>query len=535
MKVFLTLLALYTLASCSALFSGEQIPLVSKQVSGNSLLLDTIKNFGYGDISKADKVEVQKIWEDALAEYPELISQLEKLNQKPDSSTTNFNFKSETAATNWDFEIEHDSHPNYKLQGKKPDPSKLKVDNVTQYSGYIDVEDEDKHFFYWFFESRNDPANDPVILWLNGGPGCSSFLGLFFELGPSLITINGSLEFNPLSWNSNASVIFLDQPVNVGFSYSSNDVSNSWAAGKDVFAFLDLFFLQFPEYSHLDFHIAGESYAGVYIPVIANEILSHEDRSFNLTSILIGNGITDPKTQNHWYQPMLCGQGGHPQVIPDERCEQMLTEESRCAKLLDACYLSHYSKLACIPALVYCDGKAFAAVSDYNINAYDIRMICEDDCYPEEDQISKYLNSPIIQGALGVDSIDFKHCSGDVGNRFMMQADQMYPYQEEIIKLLDDHHLPVLIYAGDKDYICNWLGNEAWMNKLEYSQHIEFEFLAEKRDYVTLDGQKAGQVKNWGNFTFIRLFDAGHMVPHDQAAPALDMINRWINGDLAYY
>src|SRR3954453_1982932 len=99
-----------------------------------------------------------------------------------------------------------------------------------------------------FFESRNDPKNEPVVLWLNGGPGCSSLTGLFLELGPSSVNKKIELVYNPYSWNSNASVIFLDQPVNVGYSYSGSTVSNTVAAGKDVYALLTLFFKQFPEY-----------------------------------------------------------------------------------------------------------------------------------------------------------------------------------------------------------------------------------------------------------------------------------------------
>ena len=159
---------------------------------------------------------------------------------------------------------------NYNMRGKAVDPSSLGIDDVKQYSGYLDDDEEGKHLFYWFFESRNDPKNDPVVLWLNGGPGCSSLTGLFLELGPSSITKNLSIEFNPYSWNKNASVIFLDQPVNVGYSYSDNAVSNTVAASKDVYALMTLFFKQFPEYAKQDFHIAGESYAGHYIPVFVS-------------------------------------------------------------------------------------------------------------------------------------------------------------------------------------------------------------------------------------------------------------------------
>jgi cathepsin A (carboxypeptidase C) len=82
------------------------------------------------------------------------------------------------------------------------------------------------------------------------------------ELGPASVNAKIHTVENPYSWNANASIIFLDQPVNVGYSYSGGSVSNTHAAGKDVYAFLTLFFDKFPEYAKQDFHIAGESYAG---------------------------------------------------------------------------------------------------------------------------------------------------------------------------------------------------------------------------------------------------------------------------------
>lgn len=107
------------------------------------------------------------------------------------------------------------------------------------------------------------------------GPGCSSMTGLFMELGPSTINKAGTKPIhNAYSWNNKASVIFLDQPINVGYSYGDDSVSDTVAASKDVYALLVLFFKQFPEYKHLDFHIAGESYAGHYIPVFASGLHS---------------------------------------------------------------------------------------------------------------------------------------------------------------------------------------------------------------------------------------------------------------------
>ena len=148
-------------------------------------------------------------------------------------------------------------------------------------------------------------------------------MGLFMELGPSSVQKDGSLKYNEYSWNSNASVIFIDQPVNTGYSYSSNPVYNTVAASKDIYALLTLFFHNFPQYAEQPFHIAGESYAGHYIPVFASEILSHKRRNINLKSVLIGNGLTDGLTQYEKYRPMACGEGGWDAVLDETECRAM--------------------------------------------------------------------------------------------------------------------------------------------------------------------------------------------------------------------
>lgn len=96
-------------------------------------------------------------------------------------------------------------------------------------------------------------------MWLNGGPGCSSSTGLLFELGPCSISDNGkNTTFNPYSWNTHSNIVFLDQPVNVGYSYGEGSVNNSPVAGKDVYAFIELFINRFSEYSEKPFHLAAE-------------------------------------------------------------------------------------------------------------------------------------------------------------------------------------------------------------------------------------------------------------------------------------
>ncbi|KAI5949355.1 CPYA [Candida jiufengensis] len=436
--------------------------------------------------------------------------------------------KSSIVKQQFDFHVSQDNIPNHKLRVKST-PEDLGVDSVKQYSGYLDVEDEDKHFFFWAFESRNDPKTDPVILWLNGGPGCSSTTGLFFELGPSSIDESLKPVYNPYSWNNNATVIFLDQPINVGYSYSSQSVSNTVAAGKDVYAFLELFFKQFPQFLKNDFHIAGESYAGHYIPVFASEILSHPERSFNLSSVLIGNGLTDPLTQYEYYQPMACGKGGYESVLEEDQCQSMSDSIPRCQSLIENCYESE-SVWSCVPATIYCNNAQMGPYQQTGRNVYDIRTMCEGSnlCYVGLEYIDSYMNKPEVMKALGAEVSSYESCNFDVNRNFMFAGDWMKPYFKNVIDLLQKD-LPVLIYAGDKDFICNWLGNEAWTNKLEWSGSKGFSKSPVKQWKV--DGNHAGDVKNFEHFTFLRVFEAGHMVPYDQPKNSLDMVNRWIAGD----
>ena len=114
------------------------------------------------------------------------------------------------------------------------------------------------------FESRSDPINDPVILWMSGGPGCSSQLALFAENGPYIVNDDLSLELNPHSWNTNATVIWIDQPVGTGFSYSDKPFQknhNEEGVSEDVYNFLvGLLFNKYEgKYSKQEFHIFGES------------------------------------------------------------------------------------------------------------------------------------------------------------------------------------------------------------------------------------------------------------------------------------
>lgn len=133
-----------------------------------------------------------------------------------------------------------------------------------QYTGWLDV--GGKHLFFWYFESQDRPSEDPLLLWLTGGPGGSSMIGLFTEMGPCRVNDFGNgTTHNPYGWSKHANIIFVDQPAGVGFSYLDKDIplpATSFTAAEDMHHFLQLFTSDvFPDLRDREFHITGESYA----------------------------------------------------------------------------------------------------------------------------------------------------------------------------------------------------------------------------------------------------------------------------------
>lgn len=415
------------------------------------------------------------------------------------------------------------------LRIKKHNVEELKLDTVEQYTGYLDVRDSDKHFFYWFFESRNDPKNDPLVIWLNGGPGCALDTGLLFELGPSFINTTGDVVFNPYSWNSNASVIFLDQPVGTGLSYGNDTVGTTNEAAKDFYIFLELFFKKFPEFRKNKFHIAGESYAGHYIPAFTTEIISHPERSFELESILIGNGYVDGFSQGLFDQEMLCSGESIEPILDEDECEVMNKALPYCAVSQFFCALTD-GPLFCSSADYFCQ-IAYGSFPEKGLNPYDLRMKCSGNalCYDELDAIENYLNSDYVKTVLKVpNDLVFELCKSSVGGLFAKSRDELKPFTSNVAEILD-YGIPVLFYAGDKDFVCHWIGYNQISNQVEFKDQDAYTN-AEFAPWVS-NGKEVGQVRGFGNFTFLRVYDSGHMVPHDQPKVSLEMLNSWLNGD----
>jgi len=182
------------------------------------------------------------------------------------------------------------------------------VGAISQLFGYINVNQKyNANLFYWMFLSNNNPQTDPVVLWLTGGPGCSSELAIFFENGPWTID-KTTLQLipNPYSWNNNVSILYVDQPAGTGFSYANQYyISNETQVATEMYTFIQSFMTKFPQFKNNPFFVTGESYAGHYVPAVSSYIITEnangKNPKINLQGVAIGDGFIDPvKTAKSW-------------------------------------------------------------------------------------------------------------------------------------------------------------------------------------------------------------------------------------------
>lgn len=166
--------------------------------------------------------------------------------------------------------------------------------------------------FFWFFPAQNANASAPVLLWLQGGPGATSLFGLFAENGPIQVNDDGSLSGRPISWNSMYSLLYIDNPVGTGYSFTANDDGYTHSqdeVARDLYSALSQFFQIYTDYAASPFYVTGESYAGKYVPTIGYKIHVENQNSsaavkINLAGLAMGNGWTDPYRQ-YVYGPLL--------------------------------------------------------------------------------------------------------------------------------------------------------------------------------------------------------------------------------------
>ncbi|KAJ7935823.1 alpha/beta-hydrolase [Mycena leptocephala] len=393
---------------------------------------------------------------------------------------------------------------------------------VYQASGYGDLSST-KSIFFWYFAARNDPATAPLSLWFNGGPGSSSMIGLLQELGPCRINNDSaSVTLNPFSWNNNSNMLFIDQPVGVGFSHGTESVGSSQDAAADIWSFLQIFLKdsRFSKLATNDLAIWTESYGGHYGPTFAAYFLSQNTAisagkvtglHLNLKTLGIGNGLTvtprQPTALSQYPDYISFSQSNpyHPLVDPSVIASANTswnTPKTGCKDQIIACNNGGNNSV-CSDAQSFCNGFILEPL----IGEFDVYYVPSSFADPYPPDITSYLDS--IQTKIGAE-VAWEETNDEVYNNFSDIGDWMrssLPHLEQVI----DSGVRVMIYDGDADYICNFMGVEAMTTTLKTKFSAEFS-QQEFAPYM-VNGQLAGQFKTAGTFSYVRIYGAGHEVP----------------------
>ncbi|QIW97326.1 hypothetical protein AMS68_002844 [Peltaster fructicola] len=500
----------------------------------------------------------------------------------------------------------HHDHPNGTTNGVKTlrtpegvtirytEPGKSGVcettPGVNSYSGYIDLA-PNVHTFFWFFESRRNPAKDPLTLWLNGGPGSDSLIGLFQELGPCMINENLTSYVNEYSWNEVSNLLFISQPVGTGFSYqekgngSLNVVTggfeNATLAPPDgVYPLLDpldigtidttdlaavatwhtlqAFIGGLPQLDgkvgqHKSFNLWTESYGGHYGPAFFKyfydqnkKIESKAIAGYPLTfdTLGIGNGIINEYIQAPHYPEFAVNNTYGIKAYNDtvyNYAKFALNMINGCLDQINICreaaangdfnastpissYVLPSVDVICSEAQDMCRDNVEGVYYSYGgRGVYDIRHPINDPTPPE--YFTQYLDLPAVQKAIGVD-LNYTESNSDIYWAFQSTGDFVYPNFLQDLEYLLDQGVRVSLYYGDADYICNWFGGQAISLAVNYTHSAEFRS-AGYAPFV-VDGVEYGEVRQYGNFSFTRIYEAGHEVPYYQPVGSLALFNRTI-------
>ncbi|KAF3451011.1 hypothetical protein FNV43_RR07100 [Rhamnella rubrinervis] len=417
------------------------------------------------------------------------------------------------------------------------------------YAGYVNLQPPRQHkaLFYWFFHAQHNAAHKPLVLWLNGGPGCSSVAyGAAQELGPFLVRDNGTLILNSYSWNKVANMLFLEAPVGVGFSYT-NKSKDMYKLGDEVtaadsYAFLIGWFKRFPQFKSHDFYIAGESYAGHYVPQLADLIYKKNqgvsrDSYVNLKGFMIGNAVINDQTDSSgmfdyaWSHAIIsdqlynniikeCSFGDENQTV---LCENHIKGFLRAYSEIDI-----YSIYA--PVCLNTSPKPASpklVVAPRLLTRHDLwhRLGLPSGYDPcTEDYVVTYFNREDVQRALhaNVTKLPYPYtpCSGVIRG-WNDSPDTVLP----IIRKLLNAGLRIWVYSGDTDGRVPVTSSRYSIKKMGLRINEEWRAWFHK-------GQVAGWVEVYeGGLTLATVRGAGHQVPVFAPAQSLSLFTHFLSSN----
>ncbi|KAJ5112127.1 hypothetical protein N7532_000172 [Penicillium argentinense] len=429
------------------------------------------------------------------------------------------------------------------LPGAPSDGPLLKM-----HAGHIEVDPKiNGNLFFWHFQNRHIANRQRTVIWLNGGPGCSSMDGALMEVGPYRLKDDHTLEYNKGSWDEFANLLFVDQPVGTGFSYAATDsyLHDLEPLAGHFITFLEKFFELFPEYERDDLYFAGESWAGQSIPYIAravkerNKIAKQEGKTtWPLKGLLIGNGWISPADQ-------------YPSYFDFVEREGLITHGTEIYTKMDALNSYCLTQLESpekknAVSLSECEGvlEAFLQLTAKNGKCYNMYDIRKDDVtgscgmnWPSDlTNVNPYLLRKDVIAALNINAAKmsgWQECTRTVSQAMTLK--KSLPAVQLLPGLLESG-VNVLLFSGDKDLICNHLGTETLIHNMKWKGGTGFETApgvwAPRHDW-TFEDEPAGIYQHARNLTYVLFYNASHMVPYDQPRQTRDMLDRFMKVDIA--
>lgn len=407
-----------------------------------------------------------------------------------------------------------------------------------QYAGYITIDEKQQRaLFYYFVEAATEAASKPLVLWLNGGPGCSSIgAGAFCEHGPFKPS-GDTLLRNEYSWNKEANMLYLESPAGVGFSYSANKSFygsiNDAIAARDNLAFLEGWYEKFTEYKNREFFITGESYAGHYVPQLA-QLIIQSNMKLNLKGIAIGNPLLEFNTDFNSRAEFLWSHG--------------LISDSTYDIFTRVCNYSQIRRQYASGSLTAVCSQVISQVSreiSRFVDTYDVTL---DVCLPSvllqskmlsqlqdkeeidvcvEDETTKYLNRKDVQKALHAQLIgvtSWTVCSEVL--KYDMQNLEIPTIH--VLGKLAKSGIRVLVYSGDQDSVLPLTGTRTLVNGL--AKEIGLNTTVPYRTWVE-GRQAAGWTQVYGDIlSFATIRGASHEAPLSQPRRSLALFNAFLGG-----
>jgi carboxypeptidase C (cathepsin A) len=414
--------------------------------------------------------------------------------------------------------------------------------SFNQFSGYLNLEGTQKFIHYWLVEAENvAPESAPLVFWTNGGPGCSGLLGFMTEQGPFRPDADGNIQPNAYAWNQIANMVFLEQPVGVGFSYSN--VKDDYRIGdkqaaQDNLATILAFFEKFPHFNHTELYITSESYGGHYMPTWADAIINYNDAQefpqnrINFKGFAVGNPYTDyysgvgAQMETYWGKQLL------PKPLWDNYIANGCTDpvqlfnNSACSLLL----LDFNKKIGNLNPYAL-DYPVCLTSQQRTIHQFlfeDLTDLPYEPC--EDNYATSYLNQMDVKTAIHVKTdIAWEECSRTTKYKLADKLIPMEHYYRTILNSKSHPDLRVLVYSGDDDGVCGTIGTQRWIYDLGFSVSSLWD------TWYNKDGQTAGYVTKFNTplskdsrFAFMTVHFAGHEVPTYKPKEALELFKKYI-------